>query len=221
MGVTGTVGYDSKSTLKAIDFKNFLDIEDKKKSSTIYDNLGIPLTNRFACLLNAPKKVKFQGNGWLEFQVMSVDCPGIAIDTVQQELNGMNRYAFKSRQHDALSITFLETSELTLRDFFYQWMKDCYDVKSTGGVRRDYLQPNMASNFAIIPLDFIGKGRRVDRFRDVFPTKIQDINYNYAQAGDIVKTTVTFQYMWHGVETVNMDLDNSHTVVSRQNKPNI
>lgn len=208
----GIINSSSSTPIPGLDLRNMLDINEFKNRSTIYDNLGIPLSNRFACLLNAPKISKFKSNGWLEFQVLSVDCPGITLDTQKMELNGVNRYYFKGRSHDSLQISFLETSELTLRDFFYQWMQQAVNINLDGGVTRGYLEDIVAPDFAIMPLDFSGVARRVDRFRKVFPTKIQDMNYNYGSAGEVIKTTVTFEYYFHSVETVNMDKDGTHVV---------
>ncbi|NCP97768.1 hypothetical protein GW796_05945 [archaeon] len=204
------------SELKSLDLNNVLDIEEFKNKSTIYDNLGIPLINRYACLLNAPNIYKFQENGWLEFQVISVDCPSINITTVDSELNGVNRYYFKNRSYDSLMITFLETSELTMRNFFYQWMQSALHIDTaTGGITRNYLSDIVASNFAIMPLDFEGKARRVDRFRNVFPTKIQDINYNYSSFNEIIRCTVIFNYQFHNIETIDDTLDPTHLIARK------
>lgn len=192
-----------KSGLPSMDLKQFLDIDQFINNTTLSDNLGVPLVNRFVCLLNAPK---FGGdsdkNGWLEFQVLSVDCPGISIETNTMDLNGVQRFNFKGRSYDDLMITFMETSELTLRNFFFQWMNKAVNVTDSG-VKRSYLNDIVASNFVVAPLDFKGVVRRVDRFEKVFPIKIQDINYNYGTAGEMVKTTVTFKYMFHRIDNID------------------
>lgn len=194
------------SQLPTVDLNSIISIEEFKNNSTVYDNLGIPLINRFACQLQAPQQYKSEKAGWLDFQVLSVDCPGISITTVDSELNGVNRFYFKNRSYDGLMITFLESSELTMRNFFFQWMQSALKIDpSTGGVVRNYLNDVVAPEFRLIPLDFSGKGRRVDIFRDVFPTKIQDINYNYASYNEIVRCTVTFNYRFHSVETLSGD----------------
>lgn len=214
MAVLGTLGPKGTGLSDQLDCRKFLDIETLKNNSTIYDNLGIPLVNRFACLLQGPKGKIAQLDSkpeWLNFQVLSVDCPGISINTNDSELNGVNRYYFKGRSYDDLQITFLETSELTLRDYFALWMKEAVHIDTVnGGVERRYITDIVAENFFLAPLDYKGIARRGDRFRGVFPIKIQDINYNYATAGEIVKTTVTFKYMFHEVETVHESGDSSH-----------
>jgi hypothetical protein len=196
------------SPITGMDLKYFLDLDAYKVNSSVYDNLGIPVTNRFACLLNGPKQLG--ENGWLEFQVMSVDCPGISIETNTMELNGINRYSFKGRSYDDLQITFLDTSDLALRDYFYKWISLAVNIDSIGGVRRSYLSEIQATDFVIAPLDSFGVARRCDRFFNTFPIKIQDQNYNYATAGEIIKTTVTFKYMFHKIDTIHPKTDSEH-----------
>ena len=179
----------------------WLNIDWIKNNSTLSDNKGIPLLNRFVCLLNAPSKggtTKFAKNGWLELQVLSVDIPNFSIEPVEQELNGTKKFYFKGRGDSDLGITFLETPDLLLRRFFYAWMQMAIDI-SESGVKRNYMADYMPtpSEFFILPLDFMGKPRYGDRFINIFPYDISGISYNYAEAGEVIKTTVKFKYMYH------------------------
>lgn len=184
----------------AKDFNKYLNIEYFKSNSSLYDNLGIPLTNRYACLLTPPPNLSNSAS--LDFQVLEVNCPSISLETGVMQLNGVNRYYFKSREHDDLSITFLETSDLLLRDYFYQWIALGVDINDTGGVSRGYLEDITAPSFSIMPLDQTGRATKSDIFESVFPTRIQDINYNYSTSGDIIKTVVTFKYLFHFIDTI-------------------
>lgn len=193
-------------------YLNFIDIETFKVTSTISDNHGIPLANRFVCLLNAPgTKAAFRRNGWLEFQVASVELPDITIDPTELELNGARRFFFKGRTDSDLSITFYETPDLLLRRFFFSWMQEAVQVEENTGVVRKYMEEYMPlpSEFLVFPLNYNGDAYYCDRFTNLVPYKVSGISYNYARAGEIIQTTVSFKYMYHYMTPIDKS-DNYH-----------
>lgn len=183
-------------------YLHWLNADWIKENSSIGDNQGLPFTDRFVCLLNAPKG-KLRKNGWLELQVMSVELPSFNIDPAELELNGARRFYFTKRGDTELSITFLETPDLLLRRFFYTWMQLAIDA-SENGVKRGYMSDYMPSpsEFVIFPVDFKGTASYADRFVNVFPYDISSISYNFAQAGELLKTTVKFKYMYHYLTSI-------------------
>jgi len=197
----------------SLDLKEFIEIDWFKRTSTLADNLGIPLSNRFAMLLNAPKSPAFQKNGWLEIQVLSADCPDLSLEMGSQELNGTQRYFAKGRSDGDLQVTFLETPDLSLRRFFFAWMSVALKVDKDGSTRRGYLEEYVASELKIAPLDFEGKAHYADRFIDAFPYKIADINYNYGASNEMIKTVVYFKYRVHDV--VGMDNDDNYHFIAK------
>jgi hypothetical protein len=192
-------------------YLNFIDIEQFKQISTIGDNHGIPLSNRFVCLLNAPKnKAQFRKNGWLEFQVASCELPNISISPSELEINGAKRFYFKGRTDSDLSITFYETPDLLLRRFFFSWMSEAVNV-SENGVVRNYMADYMPSpsEFLIFPLNYHGDAYYCDRFVNVFPYDVSGITYNYSRGGEVIQTTVKFKYMFHNITPLD-NSDNYH-----------
>jgi len=181
-------------------FIQFINIEEFKTKSTISDHHGIPLSNRFVCLMNAPtNKTNLKQNGWLEFQVASVELPNIGINPVELELNGARRFNFTNRTDSELSITFYETPDLLLKRFFYSWMQEALSVSEQNGVVRKYMSEYMPSpsEFLIFPLNYNGDAYYCDRFINIFPYDISGISYNYSRGGEIIQTTVKFKYMYH------------------------
>jgi hypothetical protein len=180
-------------------YLHWLDADWIKENSTLSDGQGLPFTNRFVCLLNAPKTSELKTNGWLELQVLSADVPNFNIEPTEIELNGARRFYFKGRGDGELGITFLDTPDLLLRRFFFAWMQRAISVDEVKGVSRGYMNEYMPnpSEFVIFPLDYKGNARYADRFTNVFPYDISGIQYNYAQAGEVIKTTVKFKYMYH------------------------
>ena len=185
-------------------YLHWLNSDWVKENSTIADNNGLPFTDRFVCLLNAPLAGGLlKQNAWLELQVLAAEIPNIGIEPTELELNGAKRFFFKGRNDGELSITFLETPDLLLRRFFYTWLQLAVNV-SDNGVKRKYMKEYMPtpSEFVIFPLDFAGNGMYADRFVNVFPYDISGISYNYAQAGEVIKTTVKFKYMYHYITSI-------------------
>ena len=208
-------------------YLHFLDVDWIKERSTLNDGFGLPFTNRFLTLLNAPTSgTQLKENGWLELQVLSVDVPNFNIEPTELELNGARRFYFKGRGDGELGITFLDTPNLLLRRFFLSWMKLAVDVSQVGdskngGVRRGYMNEYMPtpSEFLIFPLDFKGNAKYVDRFSNIFPYDISGISYNYAQAGEVIKTTVKFKYMYHDITPIN-DVKGTHLSEDATYNPN-
>lgn len=181
-------------------YLHFLDADWIKENSASFKNgNGLPFTNRFVCLLNAPSSNELKNNAWLELQVLSADVPNFSIEPTELELNGARRFFFKGRGDGELGITFLDTPGLLLRRFFYEWMEKAIRIDQGSGVRRGYMNEYMPSpsEFIIFPLDYEGKSTFADRFTNVFPYDISGVSYNYAQAGEVIKTTVKFKYMYH------------------------
>lgn len=169
---------------------------------------GIPFTNRFLFEINAPASLG--SNGFLEFQVISADIPNISIDPTELELNGAKRFVFKGRIDSDLGITFLDTPQLDVRRFFYRWLQMAITVSEGVGTKRSYMEDYTASEFSVFQLDNRGNATWGDRFINIFPYDISNISFNYAQGGEVLKTTVKFKYMYHTI--VRASDKNNHTI---------
>jgi len=207
--------YGEKAT--GVNLSAFLDINKYKNNSTLSDNLGLPFVNRYICLLNAPSKTsgEFSNNGWLEMQVLSVDCPSLGVDFGEMEMDGVRRFYSKTTANDDLQITFLETPDLSLRRFFYAWLNLAVRTDNQGNsTRRLYQDQYTCKELKVAPLDFEGKAYYADRFLQTFPYKIQDINYNYGTSNEIIKTTVSFKYVFHDIVSMT-NKDGYHFTVDK------
>ena len=193
------------------DYSNFLDIETVKLESSIADNLGLPFVNRFACFLNGPS-VKYDAlkdNGWLEFQVMDINCSNFLLKQGgDYELNGARRFFFQNRDDSDLEITFLDTPDMIIRRFFYWWMNLAANP-TMDGIRRYYMKDYVSKEFVVVPLDYKGTGYYADKFLNVFPYEITSIPYSYSRNNEILKTTVRFKFMYHHIMQLHSS-DNYH-----------
>lgn len=198
------------------DWLNFLDVDKFIENSALQDGNGLLRPNRFLCLLNAPKIPMLGDNGWLEWQVLSVSCPNIGLDTESMEVNSWPHYYLKTRNDTDFTITFLETAEMTVRTFFYSWMN--YGFNQMSG-RRSYIDDVEAKEMKVIPLNWKGEGIKADCFYGVFPIDISGIEYDFGTDDTMLKTTVKFRFMFHTVEWTS-SRDNYHDAAFNTNAKN-
>jgi hypothetical protein len=190
-----------------------LDSDLYRYTSTLADTEGVPLANRFMCLINGPPLSDAGSsasgmdsgglgsgatNGWLEMQVIAVDCPSFSFDLTTQDLNGYMRFVAKARNDNDITMTFLDSCDLKIRRYFYRWMQLAAEINESGS-KRKYMSEICAKSFIIAPLNNRGEASYGDIFKYVMPTQIQDITYNYQQAGEVVKTIVNFKFMLHNM----------------------
>ena len=188
-----------------IDLRRYASNSNFWNNSTLQDKYGILRQSRFVCLLNAPEKLAGQfkdlkGNGWLEWQVLAVSCPDVMISTQEMEINGWPRYYLETRRDADLSITFMESSNLIVRTFFYAWMNAGYNQIK---MHRNYIEDVEAKEMKIIPITHDNRGVRADVFRGVFPYQINNLDYNMESGEGILKTEVKFKYLFHTLENIN------------------
>lgn len=182
-------------------YLDWLDINWVKENSSIGDNQGLPFTDRFVCLINnSPKSDK--KSGWLQLQVLSVEVPNFSLESTEIELNGARRFTINKRSDGELGITFLDTPDLSLRRFFFNWIQKSVNI-SEKGVVRQYMKDFISdAEIVIFPLDYKGTAKYADRFIKAFPYDISGISYNYGQSGELLKTTIKFKYMYHHITEI-------------------
>lgn len=184
----------------SMDLRHFLNINKFLENSVIgtKTNAGILRQNKFMCLLHAPSKYmpQLKDNGWLEWNVLSVDCPNISVSTEFVEVNSHIHYYLKSREDSDLSITFIDDANLSLRNFFYTWINEGFNHKK---MARSYIDDCCAEDMLVIPLSHDGIGKMCDKFEKVFPYEINSLDYDFASEDAYLKTTVKFKYRFHTV----------------------
>lgn len=184
---------------------HFFDPNNWLQNSSLADEHGLLKANRFMCLINSP----LNNNDWLEWQVLSVNTPNFNFEMGNMEINGQSRYYVKTRSDNTLTVTFLESADLSVRTFFYDWMNFGFN-QETG--KRMYMDEFKASDFKVVALDWKGDGIRCDTFRDVFPTAINSLDYDLTSENSFLKIEVTFQFRFHVIEKLKQgDLKHKST----------
>jgi len=182
-----------------MDVRHFLDINKFLQNSVIgtATNTSVLRQNRFMCLLNSPPGMaELAKNGWLEWNVLSVDCPNISVSTEFVEVNSHIHYYLKSREDSDLSITFYEDANLSLRNFFYTWINKGFDHIN---MNREYIDTVCAEDMIVMPLNQEGKSKMCDRFLKVFPYEINSLDSDVSSEDAMLKTVVIFKYRFHTV----------------------
>jgi len=194
--------------MSSLNVRHYLNIEQFIDNSVAGTGVGLLRPNKYMCLLNSPPSMsKLKKNGWLEWNVISVECPNISVSTEFVEVNSWVHYYLKTREDSDLSITFHEDSTLTLRRFFYDWINEGFNQKN---MSRRYIDDVCATEMKVVPLMFDGVGKYCDKFEMVFPYEINSLDYDLAAEDSVLKTTVKFKYRFHTVEAISAS-DYKHT----------
>jgi hypothetical protein len=153
-------------------------------------------------LLDIPAKFKGSKTGdWLEWQVLNAYCPDITVETEAIEVNALPFYYLKSRTDQQLEIGFLDSSDLTVRAFFYDWINAGFDLITR---KRVYIDDISSEKMKIFPLDYKGRATRADVLYHVFPVAISSIDYDLQSENQFVKTSVKFIFRYHTCESITL-----------------
>jgi hypothetical protein len=115
-----------------------------------------------------------------------------------KEVDMIPRYYFENWDFADLSVSFLESADLTVRQYFFNWMNRALNIDT---YNRQYFDAVKAASFKIYPLDNAGNAVVCDSFYDIVPYEVSTIEYDMAdEGGSVALTTVKFNYMKHKVE---------------------
>lgn len=199
-----------KSDKQFLQFTDFLDIDNFIHNSNLNDtnySNGVMRLNRFVGIIDVKQlKPNFQGlqhnnevedygNDFLAWNIFKINCPAFRLETDTREVDAIPRHYFKSWQHDDLEVSYLESADMKIRHYFFEWLESALSSRT---LTRNYYDDVMAKWFIIYPLNFQGQAERYEIFEDVVPTEINSINYDVADDGSqTVLTTVKFKYIRH------------------------
>lgn len=163
---------------------------------------GILRPNRFKVEMTYPQGMsqssKALGEEYATFRIMSAQVSNIGMDSGKLDINQVTINYYKQRSDMDLSLGFIDTSDLKLREFFNKWMRIGYDADTRV---RGYTNDLKCAFIKIFPLDETGKASsKHDIFYDCIPFEISDINYDMGQENSYVKTEVKFKFVVHEIE---------------------
>jgi hypothetical protein len=215
-----------------LNFTKFLDIKQFAENSILADSSsagsksysnGVLKLNRFVGILDIPTSIKGYfntkgfgrgnnnelsgqggwGNDFLAWNCFKVDCPELRIGIESREVDMMPRHYFKNWEYDDLAISYIESADLKIRHFFFEWMHAGLDVDT---FQRHYYDDIKSNWFVMYPLDFQGEVERFTIFRDLVPFSINSVNFDVSDDGVATAlTTIKFKYYRQEILTLPND----------------
>ena len=216
-----------------LNFSKFLNIRNFAENSAINDyastsgkgfSNGLLRLNRFAAVMDLPHKLKGYyrdgigrgnnnemvgegsggyGNDFLSWNCFKINCPELRLGIEAKEVDMIPRYYAKNLEYDDLAISYLETSDLKVRHFFFEWMHGLIDVST---FERQYYDDVKSPWCVIYPLNYQGQVERFDIFRDLVPFSVSSVDYDVSdENSQVVLTTVKFKYFRHEILTLPND----------------
>lgn len=199
--------------MQVIDFSKELSIQNFINHSILNDEKisnGILRLNRFIGVMHGVKDFKKMdstanneiskpglGTDFLSWNIFKIDCPSLHIDIDTREVDMIPRHYHKNWTYDDLSVSFIESSDLKIRHFFFEWMNIILNAKD---YNRQYYNSIMADDFRIYPINFQGQAERYEIFRQVTPFDVNSINFDVSDSGDqVALTIVKFKYIGHEI----------------------
>lgn len=198
-----------------IDFQHHMLMDDFINHSILNDNKissGLLRLNRFIGVMDVPDikalapylqhntEIGKNTTQFLSWEIFKIDVPALRLGVESKEVDMMPRMYYKNWEYDDLAVSYLESSDLKIRHFFFEWMLTILDSNT---FKRAYYDDIRTKQFRVYPLNYQGQGDRYEVFTDLAPYDVSSINYDVSDEGtNVVLTTVKFKYTKHQVLTV-------------------
>jgi hypothetical protein len=175
------------------------------------DNIGRYGTapvNRFEVRIPVPRVPAISnefpdGSRVMSFRAEKVNIPGIVLDSYESRRYGVGpsiKTPTGISRFNEISIDFIDTSTLDIKNFFYVWMSYIVDIAGNGPVptfltsyKNEYsvnmqiLVYNHSSLTPIYTLEIV----------QAFPTSLTDSSMAWSRTNELFKTSVLFSYKHH------------------------
>lgn len=183
---------------KTNDF-NFLSIESFISNSSILNRSDFLRGNRF--------EVRFYFKQGLDTEILrwhafAVNVSGIELQTEEMDIQEIKRYYLKNRTDDDLQISFLESADLKIRKFFYDYL-DKYGLHfnaTNQTYRRNFVDEYYISKIEVVPYFRDGKpSKTYDVFEKCLLYKISDLNFDLSNEDQLVRTDINFKFKFHKI----------------------
>lgn len=176
------------------------DLKDSFISNSILGSSSLLRLNRFYGNIECPilfsnDMLKYSDLSWNMFQV---NCPAMKLGIETKEIDTIPRYFIKNWELEDLTISFIESADLKILSFFYEWMRILGLDSIT--YNRNYFNDIVSPSFKIYPLDNNNIGKVFHEFREVMPFSISNYDFNLSGTDDdVVMTTISFKYRTHSI----------------------
>ena len=137
----------------------------------------------------------------LTFRAERVNIPGIVLDTYDTRRYGVGpqiRTATGTSKFNEISVDFIDTSEMTIKRFFYDWMSNIVDIGGLpyptflSGYKADY-----CTDMTIRAYNSLGESVFNLDIIQAFPVSMTDNELAWSRTNELFKTSVIFAYTNH------------------------
>jgi len=174
--------------------------------------------NKFEVSIPIPRALLasygLEASNLMKFRAERVNIPGIVFDSYETRRYGVGPQiptAIGKSRFNEVTVEFIDTSEMLVAKFFYDWMYNIVDISGAQrnsrlptfltGYKRDYcvdLNINVYNSTGTKE----GSGQAITpilRFNlvDAFPKSMADAGLSWAQKNEVHKTSITFGYTNH------------------------
>lgn len=167
-------------------------------NSLLYDeksnHCGLLRLNRFIGVIDGGVENKYEK--MLTWNLFQINCPSFRLETESREIDAIPRYCAKSWAYDDLTVSYLETANLKIKNIFARWMNRVLNHQTFA---RAYYDDVKANTFKIYALRSDGKlSSTVEIFYNLIPIEISSVDYDVSDEGtNVVLTKVKFKYVGH------------------------
>lgn len=139
----------------------------------------------------------------LSFNVSKISMPGQNIALKRAENVGPQRFIYSKKEYVDLSISFIDTADLKIKNFFKFWISRGFD-DITG--QRRFFPDEMSSQIIVYPLmpdgslipTLDGNDFCCEIFGKCLPFEVSDYDYDVSEDDNTLKLTeVKFAYRYH------------------------
>jgi hypothetical protein len=175
--------------------------------------------NKFEVSIPRPRALLssygLEASNLLRFRAERVNIPGIVFDSYESRRYGVGpsiKTAIGKSRFNEVTIEFIDTSEMLVAKFFYDWMYNIVDISGSGGAlsrspsflagyKEDYCV-ELSINVYNSTGTRTGSGGSIQPILifdliEAFPVSMADAGLAWSRTNEIHKTSITFAYTNH------------------------
>lgn len=155
---------------------------------------------------------QYPGGDLITFSAVSANIPAVNLETfkLKRGTNSYNEWYPYNVNYGDLSIDFLGDGEGKILTLFNEWINKIYPI-ATGSANQfivPYKDEYVSPILTVKHFDPEGRTIAVYIFKDAFPERTGEINFNWGAFNDITTLNIEFKYDFY---TMNRPINNTNT----------
>jgi hypothetical protein len=167
---------------------------------------GTAPVNRFVVRIPVPGAIPEgfpEGQRIMSFRAEKVNIPGIVLDSFESRRYGVGpsiKTATGISRYNEISIDFIDTKDLDIKNFFYRWMNYIVDFSGNGPAPKFYTSYKADYSTTMEISIYNNENTRPVYTLEIvkaFPTSLTDSGVAWSRTNELFKTSVVFSYTHH------------------------